>query len=334
MSDGGRGSGDEFGRAICKVAVAQICDSVGFHSSRQSALDALADVAIRFIVDLGRAASFSANLSNRNESNVFDVIQGLEDLGFSHGFTGASDVRRCLVNSGAVRDIIRFVREVEEVPFACSLPKFPVVRNQRPTPSFAQIGEKPAWDNIPDWLPPFPNPHTYIHTPVWNERETDLRSERIEQERQRRKAEKSLLGLQQRLACNSVAADIIGQNPFCLPPLLYGEKPVSDIVVVPDQDDAKEKRLSVLETFAPAIEAAKEGSMEDISERRDLPRRRPKVQFRLGVGKKTLALPLPSKASGRSDSSWLRDDERDDRKRRAERILKEAMENGKDLIQM
>ncbi|KAJ6815480.1 transcription initiation factor TFIID subunit 8-like [Iris pallida] len=335
----GRGSGDEFGRAVARIAVAQICESVGFHSSHESALNALADVAIRFICNLGKAANFSANLANRTEGNVFDLIQGLEELGNSHGFTGASDVHRCLVSSGVVRDIVRFVSSEEEVPFARPVPSFPIVRSQRLAVSFAQIGEKPAGDHIPDWLPPFPDPRTYTQTPVCKERESELRAERLEQERLRRNTEQSLSGLQQRLTCNGEAgpmlptSDIINKNPFFMPPLAYGEKPVSDIVV-PGQDDAKGKRLSVIETFAPAIEAAKERSLEcEISEQKGLPTKRPEVRFRLGTKKKRLPLPSSLGASGRSDAGWLRDDEKDDRKRRAERILKAAMENGKDLIQ-
>ncbi|KAK9072804.1 hypothetical protein SSX86_009239 [Deinandra increscens subsp. villosa] len=72
---------DEFGRCIAKVAVAQICERVGFDSCNDSALESLADIAIRFVRDLGKTAKFYANVANRTESNVFDVIQGLEDLG-------------------------------------------------------------------------------------------------------------------------------------------------------------------------------------------------------------------------------------------------------------
>ncbi|KAJ6834940.1 transcription initiation factor TFIID subunit 8-like [Iris pallida] len=352
MSDGGRESGsdhpkksssggDEFGGAVARIAVAQICESVGFHSSHGSALNALADIAIRFICTLGNAANFYANSASRTEGNVFDLIQGLEELGNSHGFSGAPDVHRCLASSGVVREIVRFMSTEEEVPFPRPVPSFPIVRDQRPALSFAKIGEKPAGDHIPDWLPPFPDPHTYIQTPVCKERESELRAGRIKQERLRRNAEQSPSGMQQRLICNGKAepmlptSDITDRNPFFMPPLAYGEKPVSDIIV-PGHDDAKGKRLSVIETFVPAIKAAEGRSLEcEITEQRDLSEERPCVRFSLGTKKKRLLLPSSSLgASDRSDSRWLKDDEKGDRKRKAENILKAAMENGKELIQM
>ncbi|KAK8937380.1 hypothetical protein KSP39_PZI012091 [Platanthera zijinensis] len=340
--------GDDFGRAVSRIAVAQICEITGFQSSQRSALDALADIAIRYICSLGKSAHFYANISGRTDSNVFDVVQGLEDLaGSSQGFAGASDVNRCLVSSGAVRDISQFVSISEEVPFPRSIPRFPVVHSSKPTPSFSQRGETPPWKHVPDWLPAFPDPHTYVHTPVWNERTTDRRADKLEQARQRRREESSLLSLQQRITSAGAAGPVIADNvndakgkqatvpnPFILPPVPYDAKQVTS-VDIPKYDSSR-KRLTVLETFAPAIEAAKTGSLEfGVHERRPLPSKRAPVHFRIGVDKKSIAVPLDSGSLGnRSDSWFLRDDQKDDKKRRAEMILKEAMENPQELIQL
>ncbi|XP_077211299.1 TBP-associated factor 8 [Tasmannia lanceolata] len=346
--------GDDFGRAVTRIAVAQICEGTGFQSFQQSALEALSDIAIRYLLDLGRTVHFCANLAGRTECNVFDIIQGLEDLGSFQGFSGASDVNRCLVSSGTVREISQFVNLAEEIPFARPLPRFPVRRGRKPTPSFSQIGETPPSKHIPDWLPAFPDPHTYIHTPVWNERETDLRTDKLEQARQRRKAEQSLLSLQHRLACNGTALpnsmdisdggkakQVVESNSFLAPPLQFWEKDVSP-VILPDKlsnEDVLENRISVLKTFAPAIEAAKSGFCDsEDSERKSLPYKRPTVHFRVGIDKKSLATPLAFSAQNLSvenRASWvLRDDERDDKKRRAEQILKEAMGNPHELPQL
>lgn len=373
MSDGGKESGrdnsnnsskrnrktspsnpDDFGRQISKIAVAQICESTGFHGAQRSALDTLADIAIRFVCELGKTSHFYANLAGRTGCNEFDIIQGLEDLGSSHGFTSASDAHHCLVGSGIVRDITQFVSLQEEIPFPRSIPRFPVVRRSASqAPSFAQIGEEPPKKCIPEWLPAFPDPHTYVHTPVWNERASDARADKIEQARQRRKAERSLLSLQKRLACNGTSGflhsveggsgsrteekgkQVVGNNPFLAPPLPSGEKDVPEIVI-PNEVGDQRKKASVLEAFEPVIEAAKTGSLDrDAEERRGLPKRRPTVNFKFGIEKKSLALPLSSKALGVKSESWfLRDDEKDDKKRRAEMILKEAMENPQELTQL
>ena len=59
-----RPSGDaDFGHAIAEIAVAQICESTGFHGSHCSANDALAQIAVRYICSLGKTANFYANLA-------------------------------------------------------------------------------------------------------------------------------------------------------------------------------------------------------------------------------------------------------------------------------
>ncbi|KAL0316212.1 UNVERIFIED_CONTAM: Transcription initiation factor TFIID subunit [Sesamum radiatum] len=94
-SDIRSGPGD-FGRAISRIAVAQVCESIGFGGFNECALDSLADVAIRYICDLG-----------------------LEDIGMSQGFSGASEIHTdCVVSSGAIKEIKEYVEMAEEIPFS------------------------------------------------------------------------------------------------------------------------------------------------------------------------------------------------------------------------
>lgn len=376
MSDGGKeirnhhhknqGS-DEYGRAIAKIAVAQICESVGFEGYQQqqqpsssssndftgfqtfqhSTLDVLSEVAIRYILDLGKTAHFYANLAGRTQCNALDVVQGLEDLVSLQGFSGASDVDRSLAESGTLKEIMQYV-ESEEIPFARDVTNFPVVKSRRQTPSFLQIGETPDGEHIPAWLPAFPDKHTYVHTPVWNERTTDARTDKIEQARQRRKEERSLLSLQQRLAVNASSGFTstnnavddgklkFGEenNPFFAPPLQSGEKDVSP--VVPPPPHVNNRKSLVLETFAPAIgNAVNDVNESGHDDRKFLPNKRPIVNFKLGASKKSLGVPLDlaiqTRSTGDNTQLFLRGDEKDEKKRRAERILKESMENSREL---
>lgn len=383
MSDGGKeigkankhgGGCDEYGRAIAKIAVAQICESVGFQGYQQSStsssssaqgndgfvgfqsfqhstLDVLSEVAIRYIVDLGKTAHFYANLAGRTDCNALDVVQGLEDLVSLQGFSGASDVDRSLAQSGTVREIMQYVGS-EEIPFARDVTHFPVVKSRKQAPSFLQIGETPDGEHIPAWLPAFPDKHTYVYTPVWNERTTDPRQDKIEQARQRRKEERALLSLQQRLAFNgpsgftSVNAVDDGKvklaaesNPFLAPPLQSGEKDVSPVVPpskLSNEPLVNNQKSLVLETFAPAIGTANVDLCESgHDDRKFLPSKRSIVNFKLGASKKSLGVPLDlalqSKTTGETTQLILRGDEKDDKKRRAERILKESMENSREL---
>ncbi|WOH06098.1 hypothetical protein DCAR_0625521 [Daucus carota subsp. sativus] len=348
-----RAGGDEFGRAVSRIAVAQICESVGFESFNESALDALADIAVRYLRDLGRSASFNTNLAGRTETNVFDIIRGLEDLSASTGFLGASGDSVCLAESGTVRGIIEYVETAEEVPFVQPVPNFPIVKKPSRIPSFVQMGETPAFKHVPAWLPAFPDPHTYIHTPMWNERKTDPRADKIELARQRRKAESSLLNLQQRIMCNGSAVAststkldngfVAGEskNPYLAAPFKAGEKDVSTIVMPSklSEEGRENKHVSLLETFAPAIEAIKEG----ISEFGDgagtsIPDKRLAVRLNFKTARKAFLCESPDlsllKKGGQASFWFGRDEDRDDKKRRAELIIRQSMENPMDLTQL
>uniref|UniRef100_A0A803L093 Transcription initiation factor TFIID subunit 8 n=1 Tax=Chenopodium quinoa TaxID=63459 RepID=A0A803L093_CHEQI len=244
------------------MAVAQICEGVGFEAIKQSALEAISDIAVRFICDLGKSASFYANLAGRSESNLFDIVKGLQD------FSGFSE-------NNIVHQMSDFVRTVEdiEIPFAQPIPRFPVpvMKNSRKwqTPSFLQMGETPSSKHIPDWLQAFPDPHTYIQSPVWSQKKLDPRISKGEQARQRRKAERSLLNLQQRLLSNGLAGPSgsvpphvndgdrsmgvpMGDNPFLAPPL-----PPPPGKNAYENGVRERKHVLVKETFAPAIDALK-----------------------------------------------------------------------------
>ncbi|OAY42712.1 transcription initiation factor TFIID subunit 8 [Manihot esculenta] len=346
----GRPKAYDFGQAVSRMAVAQICEALGFQGFKESALDAFTDVVIRYLLDLGKISSFHANLSGRTQCNLFDIVRGFEEMGAPRGFSGASNSSNYVINWGDVKDIIEFVGCTEDIPFAQPVPSFPVVRDRRLIPSFLTMSETPPGKHIPAWLPAFPDPHTYVHTPLWNERAADARAEKIEQARQRRKAERALLSLQQRLVSNgsagassSVAGNdnvkelgVVESNTFLSIPLKPGEKDVSAIVL----PDKVKHTVCLMEAFAPAIEAAKEDGLPDggDSARRLLPGKRPAVNFKFKTGKKLLGEPLDltlTRKGGGRMGHWLgRDEERDDKKRRAEYILRQSMENPQELTQL
>nr|XP_043612697.1 transcription initiation factor TFIID subunit 8-like [Erigeron canadensis] len=337
-----RAASDEFGRAIAKVAVTQICERVGFHSFNDSVLDALADIAIRYVKDLGKTAKFYANVANRTECNVFDVIQCLEDMGCSVGFPGGSERCDSLVRSGAVKEIIEYVEVSDEFPFAQPVASFPVVRDIKLMPSFAQMGEVPEFKHVPEWLPAFPDAHTYIHTPVWNERKLDPRSDKIELARQRRKAESSLLNLHKRLLSSGSGETSLIEvgNGSKKSRLIEGDS--SLVVLSSDQrvnESNGEKRVPLVEMFAPVVQALN-GQVSESGDNgeRDFPDKRPAVRLHFNYGRKmigdSLNLRLWNRGTGRISSWFGRDDVMDDKKRRAEYILRQSMENRLDLSQL
>jgi transcription initiation factor TFIID subunit 8 len=351
---------DEFGRAIAKASVAQILQATGYDGSRKSAIDTLSDLTIRYILTLGKATSSCANLAGRTSANLFDLVQGLEDLSFSQASS-----ENCFADSGVLMELKRFVDAEDPVPFAQFVPKFPIFRVPKRTVTINQIGEELIGKkHIPGWLPAYPAPHTYMHTDVWPEtqRNRDPREDKVEQVRQRRKAEKSLLSLQKCIfgtgisgfvpisaGTSSNAVDkgkqVVGENPFLVPPLPHGAKEVSEIappvvseIAPPVEADAGSlKRKSVLEAFGPIIEAANSMDIDpdmgaDPDGKNYIAVKRPVVHFKLGVNKKSIALHLA--LDDKREKLIFREDDRDEKKRRAGMILKESMDNPQDLTQL
>ncbi|RVW31432.1 Transcription initiation factor TFIID subunit 8 [Vitis vinifera] len=303
----------DFPQAIAKIAVAQICESAGFQGFQQSALETLSEVVVRYIRELGKTAHTYANSACRTECNIFDIIQGLEDLASLQGFSGASDSDHCLAGSGTVREIVQYVSEAEEIPFAHSVPHFPVIRDRKQTPSFLQIGEEPPGITFPIGCL-----HFLIHKLMFIPRCCKAR----------RAAE---------------------TNPFLSAPLHFGEKGVSPVflpaklsneAVVENQageNHAVANHVSVLETFAPAIELMKSRSCESEEGRKKvLSNQRPAVQFKIEIGKKStgtaLDLSFQNKDVEKITSWFGKDNEKDDKKRRAEKILKESMKTHRNWL--
>ncbi|EAZ27724.1 hypothetical protein OsJ_11672 [Oryza sativa Japonica Group] len=313
-------------------------EAAGFVCAHRSAVDALVDVLLRYICHLGRAATFHANLAGRAAANECDVIQFLEECGAAYyGFAGAASVSaRCLANSAVVKDMAVFVGASKESPFA-----------GRPLP------RESGMSHVPEWLPAFPEPHTYVRSELWSEEVAKAGADEVERARQRRKAEKSLLSLQRRLALagadgfrpgmlvdDAVKAnglDVVESkaNPFHERALPYGEKAVSEVTM-----PGVGKTFSVVEAFAPAFEESKGGEFDEgmdqgqndsQTQKRVVPKERPPVYFRIGIDKKSMVMALNSRALVELKDPWFF---KEDKEQRAELILREAMDNPHELTQL
>ncbi|KAL2523023.1 Bromodomain transcription factor [Forsythia ovata] len=354
---------DDFSEAIARIAVAQVCESLGFQSFQQCALNTLSDVGVRYIREVGRTANFYANLANRNEGNVFDVIQGLEDLDSIQGFSGGSDSSHCLSGSAVVRDIIRFIGEVEEIPFVYSIPRFPVVKERKLNPIFKQTGESPPEEHIPDWLPKFPDPETCKDLIMGNEKELGTGINNIIQqvEEQNKKFEMPLLNMQQKLIFNQFEKGVAVEpedaakaqkaaesNPFLAHPLQFGEKEVS-LPVLPtklyDEAAGSHQNHIVMDNHVSAIEQSvhiTEAAWSSPSELKGVRRNillngRHNVQFKFESSRKSVGMPIGHQtADTEKIALWFGDDhdEKDETKRTSKQILYENGENMQEVAHL
>lgn len=280
-------------------------------------------------------------------------------MGSIQGFAGCSDVHHSLSSSGLIREIRQYVGLTEEIPFAYSLPRFPVCREHNLPPSFFQAGEEPPGEHIPAWLPVFPLPESNSIVPFCNggENVADKTREELQIKVQER-GEPSVMSMQQGLVVNNGSEAIFGHgdsskqkrtsdiNPFLAPPLLYGEKEVSSVVppsrFIGGATMGNHVTGNMMEGFALAIEA----SQDKVSETEERDKSigldgRPVVRFKLSSARKSKSLPAPTKVIIEDDGDEelasrfeARDAEKDEKKRRAEQILKESMENPLDPTEL
>ncbi|KAK6118298.1 hypothetical protein DH2020_047971 [Rehmannia glutinosa] len=95
----------------------------GLQGAQISALEALTDVATRYLQAIAKLAVASANSGGRTQSNLPDIIVALEDLASLQGFPGNSSIRsRSLYTSTVIKDSMKFVEYTDEIPFARPLP--------------------------------------------------------------------------------------------------------------------------------------------------------------------------------------------------------------------
>ncbi|KAH9747471.1 BTP domain-containing protein [Citrus sinensis] len=153
----------EFAFTVTKVAVSQICRSVGFKAAESSALETLTLVAAKYLQQLAsRAASYS-HVAHRSESNLVDLTNALNDVSSGQGFPGASALNRnCMLDSGVLKEIAGFVRHGCEIPFAKPIPRSKNAHaNSVCCKKENDRGSRSLHLHIPKWLPAFPDERSY-----------------------------------------------------------------------------------------------------------------------------------------------------------------------------
>lgn len=91
-----------------------------------------------------------------------------------------SDVQMALLEVGTkIEDLTKYIKESSQISEYCSQ-KNPMIYPQNPEPEkIMQIGEKKTSLYVPSFLPPFPDPHTYIRTKIQSEPECNYVNVRI-----------------------------------------------------------------------------------------------------------------------------------------------------------
>lgn len=98
---------DGFNHGALQIAVAQICQSMGWDALQKSTHDLLTDVLQKYLEEIAKSAHGYCQLYCRTEPNLDDLNHAFQDVGV------------CL------HELEDFVSQVDQVPFIHQLPRFP-----------------------------------------------------------------------------------------------------------------------------------------------------------------------------------------------------------------
>ncbi|XP_034230878.1 transcription initiation factor TFIID subunit 3 isoform X2 [Thrips palmi] len=127
----------EFNRKALTLVVAQICQTIGWHSINSTPLELLVDLLHRYLFEVGKNAHLYAE-------QLGHTTPDLDDLGLAFQEMGVS-----------VEDLKEYVQYVDSVPFIHQVPKFPVPRESHLNflkPGSREVVTRPV--HVHEYLPP------------------------------------------------------------------------------------------------------------------------------------------------------------------------------------
>ncbi|XP_076442446.1 transcription initiation factor TFIID subunit 8-like [Babylonia areolata] len=208
-------------RKALKVAVAALTSEVGFGMAEESALETLVEALQAYIAEIGHSTRAYAELGGRTEPMVSDVVITLVDMGLD------------------IRGIPTHAKRANKSVF---IP--PAVSSHNPTPKTLQVGERrPHPTHIPDHLPSFPDPHTYIKTDAVRQPFNEYQLIRERAATQKRDVERALT----RLIARTGETQSLFKDDFSAYPLIAVKDnalPLMDALLPKDQDlDSQEQEV-------------------------------------------------------------------------------------------
>ncbi|XP_055703576.1 transcription initiation factor TFIID subunit 3 isoform X2 [Phlebotomus papatasi] len=128
---------EAYSHQVLRTVVAQICQTIGWHSIQSGTLDILVDTAKRYIQALGHETHRFTELAQRTEPNLDDLAEAFNDWRVNYA------------------DIIEYVKNVSPEECAIKVPKYPAKKADHLNflkPGSKEVITRPV--HIPDYLPP------------------------------------------------------------------------------------------------------------------------------------------------------------------------------------
>ena len=244
-------------RRILYSVVCATCHECGFASADKPSLDTLLQMLQGLIYEIGRSSRAFSELSGRTEPLVGDVVVALIEMGLNCDSIASYAMRsnRVIIPS-------------------------PQMMAKQSTPRILQAGEKKQPSSyIPDYLPPFPDPHSYIRTPTYKQPVTEYEAIREKSATQKRDVERALTRFMAKTCEQSLTHTLFPDEQMChLFPLIalkIEANPYLNALLPKDQvfdDDENEEQLirrreakdSPKEKIKPVVNASDNTNTETI----------------------------------------------------------------------
>ncbi|PIK41833.1 putative transcription initiation factor TFIID subunit 8 [Apostichopus japonicus] len=204
-------------RRALSVAVAALCRDAGFDSSTESCIETLTEIVQSYIIEFGRSSKSFSELTGRTMPMVTDVAMAVSQMG--------SDIS----------NLREYQRKLSRV-------KIPKQEMMYPTgtPATLETGQRKKHPSyVPDYLPVFPDPHTYIKTATFKKLENTYKVVRTNAATQQRSVERALTNF---IAKTTDSQTLFpgDSNLFPLIACTPSARPYSDALLPIDHDVAKE----------------------------------------------------------------------------------------------
>uniref|UniRef100_A0A2M4B8U2 Putative transcription initiation factor tfiid subunit 3 n=1 Tax=Anopheles marajoara TaxID=58244 RepID=A0A2M4B8U2_9DIPT len=122
---------------VLKIAVAQICQTIGWHSTHTTTMELLVDVTQHFLREISRIMHRYSELYNRTEPNLDDLALAYRDIGIN------------------LPEMVEYIEFVDPIPLSLDVPRFPVPKETNLCflkPGSKEVLTRPM--HIPEYLPP------------------------------------------------------------------------------------------------------------------------------------------------------------------------------------
>ncbi|CAG2110789.1 unnamed protein product [Medioppia subpectinata] len=157
-------------RRVLYSAVCAVCHENEFSLADKPSLDTLLQMLQSLLFEIGRSSQAFCELSGRTEPLVGDVVMALIEMGLN------------------CDSLSSYAMRANRVTIAS-----PQLMAKQSTPRILQAGEKKQLTPyIADYLPAFPDPHSYIRTPTHKQPVTEYEAIREKSASQKRDVERAL----------------------------------------------------------------------------------------------------------------------------------------------